>query len=114
MPTYEYECDACKHRFEAFQMMSDAHLKKCPKCGKSKLQRLIGAGAGIIFKGSGFYETDYKRKSGGGSGDSGSSAKSGSSSDSGSSGSAKSDTASKNESTSAKSETAKGETKKKD
>jgi len=63
MPTYEYECDACGHTMEAFQSMSDKPLRKCPKCGKLKLQRLIGAGAGIIFKGSGFYETDYKRKS---------------------------------------------------
>lgn len=62
MPTYEYECDACGHEFEEFQSMSDKVLKKCPSCGKNKLQRLIGAGAGIIFKGSGFYETDYKRK----------------------------------------------------
>lgn len=62
MPTYEYECGACGHEFEEFQYMSDAPLKKCPSCKKNKLQRLIGAGAGIIFKGSGFYETDYKRK----------------------------------------------------
>ena len=63
MPTYEYECDACAHTMEAFQSMSDKALRKCPACNKLKLQRLIGAGAGIIFKGSGFYETDYKRKS---------------------------------------------------
>ena len=62
MPTYEYECGACGHDFEEFQYMSDKPLRKCPQCGKMKLQRLIGAGAGIIFKGSGFYETDYKRK----------------------------------------------------
>ena len=62
MPTYEYECDACGHTFEEFQSMSDKALRKCPECKKMKLQRLIGAGAGIIFKGSGFYETDYKRK----------------------------------------------------
>lgn len=62
MPTYEYECGNCQHAFEEFQAMSDKPLRKCPKCGKLKLQRLIGAGAGIIFKGSGFYETDYKRK----------------------------------------------------
>lgn len=62
MPTYEYECDNCQHTFEEFQSMSDKPLRKCPQCGKLKLQRLIGAGAGIIFKGSGFYETDYKRK----------------------------------------------------
>lgn len=61
MPTYEYECDSCHYRFEKFQMMTDKVLRKCPECGKLKLNRLIGSGAGIIFKGSGFYETDYKR-----------------------------------------------------
>lgn len=63
MPTYEYECTACGHGFEALQSMTEPKLTKCPKCGKAKLQRLIGSGAGMIFKGSGFYETDYKRKS---------------------------------------------------
>ena|ERR1700677_4591739 len=63
MPTYDYECDACQHAFEEFQSMSDEHLKKCPKCGKKKLRRLLGAGAGIIFKGSGFYQTDYRSDS---------------------------------------------------
>lgn len=62
MPTYDYECQACKHTFELFQMMSEKPIKKCPKCGKNKVKRLIGSGMGIIFKGSGFYETDYKRK----------------------------------------------------
>lgn len=61
MPTYEYECGECGHRLEMFQSMSDKPLKKCPECNKPKLSRLIGSGAGIIFKGSGFYETDYKR-----------------------------------------------------
>jgi putative FmdB family regulatory protein len=60
MPTYDYVCDACEHAFEEFQMMSAKPLKKCPACGKNKLRRLIGTGAGIIFKGSGFYETDYR------------------------------------------------------
>ena len=62
MPTYEYECTSCEHIFEISQKMSDKPLEKCPKCGAA-LKRLIGAGSGIIFKGSGFYETDYKRKS---------------------------------------------------
>jgi len=62
MPTYEYECDACHEHHEAFQSMSEAPLKKCPHCGKKKLRRLIGAGAGLIFKGSGFYTTDYRSK----------------------------------------------------
>lgn len=65
-PTYDYVCTACEHAFEEFQSMSEAPLKKCPKCGKRRLRRLFGTGSGIIFKGSGFYETDYKRKSGGG------------------------------------------------
>ena len=63
MPTYDYECDACKHAFEEFQSMSDEPLKKCPKCKKKKLRRLLGAGAAIIFKGSGFYQTDYRSES---------------------------------------------------
>ena len=61
MPTYEYECDACGHAFEEFQRMSDPAIRKCPKCRKLKVRRLISGGAGVIFKGSGFYETDYKR-----------------------------------------------------
>lgn len=60
MPNYDYECTQCKHRFEAFQRLDEPLLKKCPKCGK-KVRRLIGSGAGIIFKGSGFYATDYKK-----------------------------------------------------
>ena len=63
MPTYEYECAACGHEFEAMQSISGDRLKKCPQCGKLKLQRIIGTGSGIIFKGSGFYATDYKKKS---------------------------------------------------
>jgi putative FmdB family regulatory protein len=62
MPTYEYECAACGHTLEEFQSFSEKPLRKCPRCGKMKLRRMIGAGAGIIFKGSGFYETDYKKK----------------------------------------------------
>jgi putative FmdB family regulatory protein len=62
MPTYEYECQACGHAFEALQAMTEPKLTKCPKCKKAKLARLIGSGSGVIFKGSGFYETDYKRK----------------------------------------------------
>lgn len=64
MPTYEYACGKCGHAFEAFQSMSDAPLKKCPRCKKPALKRLLGAGAGLIFKGSGFYVTDYKKKTG--------------------------------------------------
>ncbi len=63
MPTYEYECRACGHVLEALQSMTEPKLTKCPKCGKNKLARLIGSGSGVIFKGSGFYETDYKKKS---------------------------------------------------
>lgn len=63
MPTYEYECDACHHNFDEFQSMSDPPLTKCPKCGKKKLRRVFGAGAAVIFKGSGFYQTDYRSDS---------------------------------------------------
>jgi putative FmdB family regulatory protein len=61
MPTYEYECSECGHRFELFQNIKDQPLKTCPKCGK-KVNRLIGTGGGIIFRGSGFYCTDYPKK----------------------------------------------------
>lgn len=60
MPTYEYQCKKCGHTFEKFQSMQDKPIKRCPDC-RSVVKRLIGAGAGIIFKGSGFYETDYRR-----------------------------------------------------
>ena len=63
MPTYEYECDACHHEFEEFQYISADPLTKCPECGKKKLRRLFGTGAAIMFKGSGFYETDYRSDS---------------------------------------------------
>lgn len=63
MPTYEYICDNCQHQFEKFQSIKARPIRKCPKCGKPSVQRLIGAGAGIIFKGSGFYETDYRSES---------------------------------------------------
>ena len=62
MPTYDYECSACGYVFEEFQSMSEKHLKKCPNCKKSSLHRLLGTGSGVIFKGSGFYQTDYKNK----------------------------------------------------
>ena len=62
MPTYEYVCSKCGHQFERFQSMRDEPLRKCPKCHKAALKRLIGGGAGLIFKGSGFYITDYKNK----------------------------------------------------
>ena len=62
MPTYEYECEACEHRFELFQKITAEPVKECPKCG-GHVKRLIGAGAGVIFKGSGFYATDYRSES---------------------------------------------------
>lgn len=65
MPTYDYQCSACGHEWELFQSMNDSPVKSCPKCPKRKARRLLGTGAGLIFKGSGFYETDYKQKSGG-------------------------------------------------
>jgi putative FmdB family regulatory protein len=63
MPTYEYQCDACNHTFEEFQSFSAEPLKKCPQCKKKKLRRLFGGGAAILFKGSGFYQTDYRSES---------------------------------------------------
>lgn len=62
MPTYEYECKQCQHKFEEFQNFSDKVLRKCPECGKRSLERLIGSGGAILFKGSGFYITDYRSK----------------------------------------------------
>jgi len=63
MPTYEYLCDSCEHRFDQLQSIKSKPLRKCPKCGKPALKRLIGTGAGVIFKGSGFYATDYRSES---------------------------------------------------
>jgi putative FmdB family regulatory protein len=63
MPNYDYECTKCGHTFEVFQAMSAKQLEKCPKCGK-KVKRLIGSGSGIIFKGKGFYATDYRKDAG--------------------------------------------------
>jgi putative FmdB family regulatory protein len=63
MPTYDYVCDGCGHAFELFQSIKEDAKKKCPECGKPKLRRLIGPGAAIMFKGSGFYKTDYRSDS---------------------------------------------------
>ena len=63
MPTYDYLCDACGHKFELFQSINDPVQRKCPECGKMKLRRLFGTGAAIMFKGSGFYQTDYRSES---------------------------------------------------
>ena len=60
MPTYDYLCENCGHKFEHFQSITASSLRKCPECKKNKLRRLIGAGSGVIFKGSGFYQTDYR------------------------------------------------------
>ena len=60
MPTYEYRCEKCGHAFEEFQSITARPIKKCPRCGKLAVKRLISAGVGIIFRGSGFYETDYR------------------------------------------------------
>jgi putative FmdB family regulatory protein len=63
MPTYDYRCDACGHEFEHYQPITANPMRKCPACGKSKLKRLIGTGAAVIFKGSGFWQTDYRSES---------------------------------------------------
>jgi putative FmdB family regulatory protein len=63
MPTYDYSCDACNHEFEVFEPITAQPQKKCPKCKKNRLRRLFGAGGGLIFKGSGFYQTDYRSES---------------------------------------------------
>lgn len=60
MPTYDYQCDACGHKFELFQSINDKVVRKCPQCKKLKLRRLFGTGAALVFKGSGFYQTDYR------------------------------------------------------
>jgi putative FmdB family regulatory protein len=92
MPTYDYVCDGCGHAFELFQSMTDEVKKTCPKCKKKKLRRLIGSGGAIVFKGSGFYKTDYRSESykkgaaadsGGGKADSGNKAEGGKKADSG-------------------------------
>jgi putative FmdB family regulatory protein len=63
MPTYDYVCEACDHRFEEMQSFSAEPLKICPACGQDRLKRLFGTGAAILFKGGGFYETDYRSES---------------------------------------------------
>ena len=63
MPTYDYECDACGHTLEIYQGINDPKKRKCPECGKLKLRRLLGTGAAVVFKGSGFYQTDYRSAS---------------------------------------------------
>jgi putative FmdB family regulatory protein len=63
MPTYDYQCDACGHTFDEFQSINADPLTKCPECNKKKLRRLLGAGAAVVFKGSGFYQTDYRSDS---------------------------------------------------
>jgi len=63
MPTYDYACDACGHEFELFQTISEPLKRKCPECKKPKLRRLFGTGAAVMFKGSGFYQTDYRSES---------------------------------------------------
>ena len=62
MPTYDYICNDCEKMYEYFQSMSDAPIKECPKCKKNSLRRVISGGTGLIFKGSGYYLTDYKNK----------------------------------------------------
>lgn len=101
MPTYDYVCEACGHAFEQFQSISEPELEKCPECKKKKLRRLMGTGAALMFKGSGFYITDYRSESY----KKGASADKSSSGDSGKSGgdSGKSESSKKSESKPAKS-----------
>jgi putative FmdB family regulatory protein len=110
MPTYDYQCQACGHSWELFQSMNDDPEKSCPKCKKRKAKRLLGVGAGLIFKGTGFYETDYKNKSGGEKKEGSSDSDSGSSDSSKSSDSGKSSESSK--SSDSKSSSTKKESKK--
>ena len=63
MPTYDYVCGRCGHEFEHFQSISSPVKRKCPECGELSLKRLIGPGGGVIFKGSGFFQTDYRSES---------------------------------------------------
>lgn len=63
MPTYDYICEDCGYEFEQFQLITARLIRKCPRCGKVSLKRLIGCGSGVIFKGSGFYQTDYRSES---------------------------------------------------
>ena len=63
MPTYDYECDSCGHTWEMFQRIVEDPIKKCPECKKNKARRLFGTGSAVMFKGSGFYETDYRSES---------------------------------------------------
>lgn len=110
MPTYDYQCQACGHTWELFQSMNDDPVKSCPKCKKRKAKRLLGVGAGLIFKGTGFYETDYKNKIGGEKKEGSSDSDSSSSDSSKSSDSGKSSDSSK--SSESKSSSTKKETKK--
>ena len=110
MPTYDYQCHACGHSWELFQSMNDDPVNSCPKCKKRKAKRLLGVGAGLIFKGTGFYETDYKNKSGGEKKEGSSDSDSSSSDSSKSSDSGKSSDSSK--SSDSKSSSTKKETKK--
>lgn len=99
MPTYEYRCAACGHEFERFQKMSDPPVRTCPECKKRKAERRISSGGGLLFKGPGFYATDYRKdppksKKGGGDGDPGAGSKdsgSGDASKSGANGSTRAD-----------------------
>jgi putative FmdB family regulatory protein len=115
MPTYDYQCDACGHQFEEFQNITAPVLTKCPACKKKKLRRLFGTGAAVVFKGSGFYQTDYrsegyKKAAKNDSSGEGGKSDTGSSKDSGSSSSASDSSAKSADSKSAKADAAKPKT----
>ncbi len=76
MPTYEYVCEACGHEFERFQKISADPVRKCPECGRRKVRRRISVGGGLVFKGPGFYATDYRKPPPPGEADGGSKEKS--------------------------------------
>jgi len=111
MPTYDYQCDACGHQFEAFQSMKDDALRVCPQCNESALRRLISGGAGVIFKGSGFYVNDSRKSGSGSSSSAGASSKKTETASEGAAAGSDTSPASSNDTSPSKGATTKGEKK---